>query len=95
MKKILITLLVISSLFLMACPKETAVRNFAKASYSLSGLTVDTISATTKAYNEQIIDLRTKDKMADALKIIQKGGKRFNQTLELFVRESGQELPAD
>lgn len=96
MKNIFLVLLVISSLFLLACPKETAVRRAAKASYSLSGLTVDAINATGKAYAAEIIDLRTKDKMANALKTISIGGKRFNQTLEIFVRESGAgELPPD
>lgn len=96
MKKILLTLIVIYSLvFLLACPKETAVRRAAKASYSLSGLTIDATAATAKAFNAGLIDIQTKDKIANALKKISIGGKYFNQTLERFNVESGAELPAD
>lgn len=97
MKKILLSLIVIySMIFLLACPKkDTAVREAVKASYSLSGLTIDGIAATAKAYNAGIIDVQTKDKIANALKNIAIGGKRFNQTLEKYVQESGENMPTD
>lgn len=96
MKNTILSMLVIASLvFLMACPKKTAVENAARASYSLSGLTVDVANATAKAYNAQLINLDTKDKIAGYLKTISIGGKRFNNTLEKFARESGPDLPAD
>lgn len=96
MKNLLLSLLVIGSMiFLMACPKESAVRRAAKASYSLSGLTIDAANATAKAYNAGLITFQTKDKIANALKTMAVGGKYFNQTLEKFISESGAELPAD
>lgn len=87
----LLSLILICSfvMLLTACPKETAVRRSVKASYELSGLTVDVINATGKAYANGLISLETKDKLADSLKILSVGGKRFNQALDLVIRESG------
>lgn len=93
MKKTFTTFLIIYTLFLCACPKETAIRKASKASFQLSGLTIDAVNATAKAFDAGIIDLSTKDKLADSLKLIAIGGKRFNNTLEIFVRESGENLP--
>lgn len=96
MKNLILSLLILYSMFLMtACPKESAVKNAAKASYSLSGLTVDIAVAAARAYNAQIITLDTKDKIAGYLKTISIGGKRFNNTLLIFARQSGPELPED
>jgi hypothetical protein len=95
MKKIILCLtLVYSMVFLTACPKETVLRRAAKASYSLSGLTVDVINATGKAYAAQLINLETKDRLARHLKTISIGGERFNQTLKRYAEE-GTEIPAD
>jgi predicted HAD superfamily phosphohydrolase len=76
--KILTSLLIISTLFLTACPKESAVRKAAKASYQLSGLTRDVVAATGRAYDEQIISTETKNRIADKLKLIAIGGQKFN-----------------
>jgi len=96
MKKIISLILVYSLCLLMtACPKETAIRKAAKASFELSGLTVDAIAATAKAYNENLISLETKDKIAAPLKVIAVGGKKFNEALKRFYAESGENLPAD
>ncbi len=96
MKKFISLILVYSiCLLLMACPKETAVRKAAKASFELSGLTVDAIAATAKAYNENLIGLETKDKIADALKLVATGGKNFNQALKKFRDQSGDNLTPD
>lgn len=100
MKKILLSLIVIYSMvFLLACPsKKTAVREAVTASYSLSGLTVDGIAATAKAYNAGIIDTPTKDRIANALKTIATGGKRFNQILDKYAAEAADKnemIPAD
>jgi hypothetical protein len=48
MKKFFTALLIVYSLFLTACPKDSAVRKAAKASFELSGITVDVINATSK-----------------------------------------------
>lgn len=66
----------------MACPKETAIRKAARASFELSGITLDVVKAVGKAYDERIISLATKDKLAGHLKLVISGGKKFNQSIE-------------
>lgn len=78
MKKLLTCLLLIYSLFLMACPKETAVRKAAKASYELSGITLDVVKAVGKAYDAGIFSLAAKDRLAANLKTVIAGGQKFN-----------------
>lgn len=95
MKKFFTSLLIIYSLFLTACPKETAVRKAAKASFELSGITLDVINATSKAYDAGIIGLAAKDRLAAAEKKIAAGGKHFNELLTGFMAQSSNNLTAD
>lgn len=89
MKKILLSVIVIYSLLLLtACPQETVVRRAAKASYELSGLTVDVINAVGKAYANNLIDIRTKDDLANKLKTLSVGGMKFNQLLESALKDA-------
>ena len=95
MKNLLLSLLVIYTVLLSAACPQNATREAAKASYSLSGLTVDVAKGTARAYQDGIIGIETKDRIANYLKTISIGGKRFNNTLEIFVKESGENLPTD
>jgi hypothetical protein len=79
MKKIVIILVIFWSFLMSACPKDSAVRKAARTSYELSGLTVDAINATGKAYANHVFDLATKNRIANNLKSISVGGQRFNQ----------------
>lgn len=72
-------ILVLSVVFTTACPKDTAVRKAARASYELSGITRDVIAAVNRAYDENIVGVSTKNLIADKLIVISKGGARFNQ----------------
>jgi uncharacterized BrkB/YihY/UPF0761 family membrane protein len=95
MKKFLTVMLIIYSLFLTACPKDTAVRKAAKASYELSGITLDVIHATEKAYNAGIIGLAAKDRLAGFEKHVATGGKHFNDVLAGFIAQTSGNLTAD
>lgn len=82
MKKLLTCCLLIYAIFLMGCPKETAVRKAANASYQLAGITGDVINGVGKAYDAGILSLATKDKLAAQLKLVVSGGKKFNLAIE-------------
>ena len=93
MKKILTILLIISALFLTACPKDSVVRKAAKSSYQLSGLTRDVVAATAKAYDAGVINTATKNKIAEKLQLIAIGGQKFNQIVTGLNNSST--VPAD
>lgn len=76
---VLVFSVVIGAITTTACPKDTAVRKAARASYELSGITRDVIAAVNRAYDENIVGVNTKNAIADKLIIISKGGARFNQ----------------
>lgn len=95
MKRFFTALLVVYSLFLTACPKDTSVRKAAKASFELSGLTVDVINATKKAYEAGILSLAAKDRLASYEGKLAIGGKHFNQVLEAFNAQTSGNLTAD
>lgn len=78
-RTLLAALLIFTSLFHIACPKDSVVRKAARASYELSGLTRDVIAATGKAYDAQILTLDQKNQIARKLQMIAAGGARFNQ----------------
>ncbi len=95
MKSFLTAILIVYSLFLTACPKDTAVRKAAKASYELSGITVDVVNATKKAYDAGIIGLAAKDRLAGYEKTITSGGKHFNDVLSGYIAQTAGNLTAD
>lgn len=75
---VLITALV---LLTTACPSESQVRKAAKASNSLANLTNNVTDAVRAAFQANAIDVETKNKLADALILIAKEGKIFNDML--------------
>jgi hypothetical protein len=95
MKRFFTALLIVYSLFLTACPKDTAVRKAAKASFELSGLTLDVINATGKAYEAGILSLAAKDRLAGYEKQVASGGKHFNDALAAFNAQTSGNLSAD
>lgn len=98
MKTILTLLLIFSVFLLSACPKETALKRSAKASFEMATVTVEIARATEKAYLKKIISLEQKDKLVGLLKQIRVGGKRFHMGLEEAIRQldaSSQDLPKD
>jgi len=86
MKKILGIFIVLWSLIMVGCPSDSPTRKAAKASFELSGITLDVINATAKAYDAGIISLAVKDKMASAEKRIAEGGAHFNALLEGYIK---------
>jgi hypothetical protein len=95
MKRFFTAILIVYSLFLTACPKETAVRKAAKASYELSGITLDVIHTTEKAYAAGILSLAAKDRLAGYEKRVASGGKHFNDVLVAFNAQTSGNLTAD
>jgi hypothetical protein len=73
----------ISALVLLttACPSENQVRKAAKASNNLANLTNNVTDAVRIAFQAGQISADTKNKMADALILIAKEGKIFNDML--------------
>jgi hypothetical protein len=64
-----------------ACPSEGQIRKAAKASNSLANLTNNVTDAVRAAFQAGTITLETKNKLADALIVIAKEGKIFNDML--------------
>jgi hypothetical protein len=77
--KLLVVFALLYCIVLTACPKDTAVRKAARASYELAGLTHDAIAATERAYNDHILVKEQKDRIAVWLGTIAHGGVKFNQ----------------
>jgi hypothetical protein len=75
---VLITALV---LLTTACPSESQIRKAAKASNSLANLTNNVTDAVRAAFQANAINVETKNKLADALILIAKEGKIFNDML--------------
>ena len=75
---VLITTLV---LLTTACPSESQIRKAAKASNSLANLTNNVTDAVRAAFQANTINVETKNKLADALIVIAKEGKIFNDML--------------
>jgi hypothetical protein len=75
---VLITALVVLT---TACPSESQIRKAAKASNSLANLTNNVTDAVRAAFQANAINVETKNKLADALILIAKEGKIFNDML--------------
>ncbi|HEY8188842.1 MAG TPA: hypothetical protein VIF64_22435 [Pyrinomonadaceae bacterium] len=78
MAGLLITALV---LLTTACPSESQIRKAAKASNDLASLTNNVTDAVRIAFQAGQISVETKNKLADALILIAKEGKIFNDML--------------
>lgn len=92
-----IAALVITALVLLttACPSESQIRKAAKASNSLANLTNNVTDAVRAAFQAGTINVETKNKLADALILIAKEGKIFNDMLiaNQAAAQSGQFPP--
>ena len=75
---VLITALV---LFNTACPSQSQIRKAAKASNDLANLTNSVTDAVRVAFQAGQISVETKNRLADALILIAKEGKIFNDML--------------
>ena len=75
---VLITALV---LLTTACPSESQIRKAAKASNGLANLTNGVVDAVRVAFQAGQISVDTKNKLADALILVAKEGKTFNDLL--------------
>lgn len=65
----------------VACD-QNQIRKAAKASDSLSGLTLDAVRATKQAFESGAISLSQKDALADKLLILARGGQTFNAAVK-------------
>ena len=78
MAAVLITALV---LLTTACPSDNQIRKAAEASSRLANLTDSVTDAVRTAFQANLINADTKNKMADALILIAKEGKTFNDLI--------------
>ena len=78
-----IAALVMTALVLLttACPSESQIRKAARASNSMANLTNNVTDAVRAAFQAGSISVETKNKLADALILIAKEGKIFNDML--------------
>jgi hypothetical protein len=81
--KSVIAITLVTSLVLLtaACPTDDQIRKAAKASGQLAGLTNGVVDAVRAAFQAGQINEATKNKMADALILVAKEGKTFNDLL--------------
>lgn len=70
-----------------ACPSQSGIEKAAKTSLRISDLTRDAIAATRQAYENHLIDLETKDKMAAQLDLVISGGDAFNAAVKRVYEE--------
>jgi hypothetical protein len=79
----MVAAVLISAIVLLttACPSENQIRRAAKASNDLANLTNNVTDAVRIAFQAGQINVETKNKMADALILIAKEGKIFNDML--------------
>lgn len=80
MKKLLISLLISGSMFLAGC-NTPAIQKAVKASGELASTIHDGIVAAGNLYDQHVISLTQKDKIADGLVAISKAGKTFNDSV--------------
>lgn len=83
--KVVMTMTIIMSIVATqtACPKENEFDKAAKTSLRIAQLTRDAVEATARAYNDGIISLETKDKMAMQLDRVIAGGRTFNAAVSV------------
>lgn len=67
-----------------ACPRPTQSQldQAAKASRSMAQYTNDGINAVRIAYEEGVIDIKLKDRLADGFLVVAKGGQAFNSLVK-------------
>jgi hypothetical protein len=82
-RKTMVAAVLITALVLLttACPSENQIRRAAKASNDLANLTNGVTDAVRAAFQAGQISLETKNKLADALIVIAREGKTFNDLL--------------
>lgn len=80
-----------------ACPKAKpgTVKAAAEAAKDIGGGTRDAIKAVGEAYRKGLITLAQKDKLADLLLLIAKGGQKGVDAIERLQNDGFTELPAD
>jgi len=88
MAGVLITALV---LLTTACPSQSQIRKAAKASNDLASLTNNVTDAVRIAFQAGQISVETKNKLADALILVAKEGKIFNDMLIANQASAGQD----
>ena len=77
------------------CDKKKALAEAAEAAKDIGGGTRDVIEAVGKAYDQKLITLEQKDKLADLLIAIAKGGQKGVQALDTLEKSGVTELTPD
>lgn len=88
MLKLLLTLfLVIVITFTSACPQNKK-KKAAEASFQFSGLVLDLVRATDRAFTEGLIDVSQKDLAVVSLRKLNAGAKTLNSLVEELTKEN-------
>ncbi len=89
MKTLFLTILIICSLILTACPKKSVIEKGADYSYRLAGIIGDMQTTTQEAYRTGKISLDTKNKIQTNLLTASKFGLEFNKELKAVSEKYG------
>lgn len=95
MKKSILTILIICSLFLMACPSKNSLAKGFEASSKISQVGFQSTVAVGDLFTANVITYETKEKLVKSLRKVQENGERFNQVLSELKAQYGKDVPAD
>jgi len=76
-------------------PSKKTIEQTAEAAKDIGGGTRDVIKAVGEAYRKDLITIEQKDRWADLLGQISRGGKQGVEALDVFIKAGLTELPAD
>jgi hypothetical protein len=83
----LVLMLALVSLPITGCGGEKTLSQAAEAAKDIGGGTRDVIKAVGEAYDKKLITLEQKDRLADTLKSIAKGGQKGVDAIELLQKQ--------
>lgn len=78
----LIFAIFIATILTTACPRQTDVQAASRASFELSGLTLDTVRAVDAAFRQKLIDNNQYTEFNRVLNSLAKGGSAFNSLIK-------------
>ena len=95
MKKIILSLTIVYSLIMMtACPSRSGLEKAFHESARVASLAETAAVTTGEFYSSGLLNLTTKDRIADALALVVKNGKSFHKVLAGLKAQYGDNLTA-
>jgi hypothetical protein len=91
--KFFLTILILASLFLTACPKAKDIKTAFKASASIAKYTGTAAQTVGELYTAGVIDYATKERLIAKLRVVAENGKRFHQEVEAVYQMYKNALP--